>query len=200
MAGSFSSEGLKSRLRSLRPLALALLAGACSVGHGQGELSGTLYIAGCRRERHFELRPDAFFAQAAEELLTIRVQRGGNMEVYSDGLAVMVEDSSKLKRELLGTDIDLSVRLDPRIDVTAYFNDTCPPGRDKTPVVLKAVSGILRFDNIYAPKVDKDQVRITAQLSDMRFEDAKDPEARWAELSGSFDFLYVRGSPAQHFP
>jgi len=80
------------------------------------------------------------------------------------------------------------------------FNDTCPPERDKTPVVLKAVSGTLRFDDIYAPKVDKDAVRIHGELSNVRFEDDKDPEARWAELSGTFDFLYVRGSPAQRFP
>jgi len=187
-------------LRNVRALGLALFAAACSVGHGEGELNGTVYIAGCRREGKFELQPDAFFAQTAEELLTIRVQRGGNGEVYSDGLAVMIEDSSRLKREELGTEIDLSTRHDPRIEVTVYFNDTCPPGRDKTPVVLAAVSGSLRFDSVYAPKVNKDSVRISAQLSDVRFEDAKDPEARWAELSGSFDFLYVRGSPAQHFP
>lgn len=193
----------------LRALGLALFAAvcsvglflaACSVGHGEGELNGTLYIAGCRREGPFELQPDAFFAQAAEELLTIRVQRGGNIEIYSDGLAVLVADSTMLKREQLGTEIDLSVRHEPRIDVTAYFNDTCEPGRDKTPVVLSAVSGSLRFDAIYAPKVSKDQVRISAQLSNVRFEDARKPDERWAELSGSFDFLYVRGSPAQHFP
>ena len=191
---------MAASLRNVRALGLALFAAACSVGHGEGELNGTVYIAGCRREGKFELQPDAFFAQTAEELLTIRVQRGGNGEVYSDGLAVMIEDSSRLKREELGTEIDLSTRHDPRIEVTVYFNDTCPPGRDKTPVVLAAVSGSLRFDSVYAPKVNKDSVRISAQLSDVRFEDAKDPEARWAELSGSFDFLYVRGSPAQHFP
>lgn len=195
-----AASSRSARMSALRTLAVALFAGACSVGHGEGELGGTLYIEGCRREGRFELRPDAFFAQAAEELLTIRVQRGGNIEVYSDGLAVMIEDSTRFKREQLGKELDLSADNDPQIDVTAYFNDTCPPGRDKTPVVLKAVSGTIRFDHIYAPKVSNDSVRISAQLTGVRFEDAKDREQRWAELSGNFDFLYVRGSPAQHFP
>jgi hypothetical protein len=201
VAASFLSALFTGSSRPpLRTLLLALFAAACSVGHGEGELGGTLYIEGCRREGHFELQPDAFFAQAAEELLTIRVQRGGNIEVYSDGLAVMIADSTRFKREQLGKEIELGAETDPRIDVTAYFNDTCPPGRDKTPVVLTAVSGTIRFDNLYAPKVNKDSVRINAQLTGVRFEDAKKPDQRWAELSGNFDFLYVRGSPAQHFP
>ena len=180
-------------------LVLSLLA-ACSVGHGSGELEGTLRIDGCRREGHYALAPNAFFAQAVENLLKIRVQRGGDFEVYSDGVAVLVEDSSALRGKYLGTDIDLASDREPRVLLTAYFNDTCPPKRDKTPVVLKAVTGTIRFDAIYAPEVRAHEVRIAAELTAVRFEDEKNPSARWAELSGEFDFLYVRGSPAQRFP
>lgn len=184
---------------SLRLWPVLVLA-ACSVGHGSGQLDGQLTIDGCRRSGSYSLVPNAFFAQAAEQLLKIRVQRGGDLEVYSDGVAILVEDSSQLKLEYLGTAIDVVSDAEPRVSLTAYFNDTCPPGRDKTPVVLKAVSGSLRFDAIYAPKVKPHEVRITAALDRVRFEDELDPEGRWAELSGAFDFLYVRGSPAQPFP
>jgi hypothetical protein len=185
--------------RALGKSCLLVLA-ACSVGHGKGQLEGTLEIEGCRRAGPYALVPNAFFAQAEEELLKIRVQRGGDIEVYSDGVALLVEDSSQLKREYLNAALPLGTDAEPRVSVTAYFNDSCPPGRDKTPVVLKAVSGTVRFTYIYAPKVTPDDVRISAVLDRVRFEDEENPEGRWAELSGDFDFLYVRGSPAQPFP
>lgn len=194
MAASFRSP------RAGRPACFALVLAACSVGHGTGELEGTLKIEGCRREGRYALVPNAFFAQAVENLLKIRVQRGGDFEVYSDGVAVLVEDSSQLKREYLNTDIDVAADSEPRVSLTAFFNDTCPPGRDKTPVVLQAVTGTIRFRSVYAIKVDPHDVRIRAELSAVRFEDESDPSGRWAELSGEFDFLYVRGSPAQRFP
>jgi hypothetical protein len=173
---------------------------ACSVGHGEGHLSGTLSIPGCRRNGVFALAPDTFFAQTAEQLLSIRVQRGGSIEVYSDGIAVLVKNASLLKNELLGQDIDLAGRVEPLVSATAYFNETCPSDRDKIPAVFEAVSGTIRFDAIYAPRVASKEVRITAELTDVVFRDLEQPDKRWAELSGTFDFLYVRGSPAQHFP
>lgn len=188
---------------SLRSLALALvlvLGASCSVGDGSGELDGTLSIEGCRRNGAYVLAPNAFFAQTAEELLSLRVQRGGDIEVFSDGITVLIKDASLLKTTYLGTEIDLADGGEPGIAATAYFNETCPSMRDKIPVLLKAVSGTIRFDAVYAPRVNEDQVRITAALTNVRFEDREKPEARWAELSGQFDFLYVRGSPAQPFP
>jgi hypothetical protein len=181
-------------------LGLALGLAACSVGHGDGELEGTLAIEGCRREGSYSLVPNAFFAQAEEQLLKIRVQRGGDIEVFSDGVALLVEDSSQLRQHYRSANIDVASDAEPHLEVTAYFNDTCPPGRDKTPVVLKAVSGSVRFDSIYAPEVAPHEVRISAVLEGVRFEDDDNPTGRWAMLSGSFDFLYVRGSPAQIFP
>lgn len=178
----------------------ALLCAACSVGHGTGELDGNLRIDGCRREGPYSLAPNAFFAQTAEQLLRIRVQRGGNLEVYSDGITVLVRDAAMLKRERLGTDIRLTLGPAPLVTATAYFNDTCPSERAKVPVLLKAQSGTIRFNAIYAPEVDADEVRIEAELMNVRFADPERPEERWAELSGAFDFLYVRGSPAQQFP
>lgn len=173
---------------------------SCSVGHGDGRLDGNLYIEGCRRAGAYTLAPNAFFAQTAEKLLSLRVQRGGDIEVYSDGITVLIKDAALLKRDYLGTAIDLADGGAPGVSATAYFNETCPSRRDKVPAILKAVSGTITFAAVYAPKVNEDDVRITARLEQARFEDGEDPEARWAELTGEFDFLYVRGSPAQHFP
>ncbi len=174
-----------------------LLAGSCSVGHGDGELRGTLSIPGCR-SGEYSLEPSAFFGQAVEQLLRIRLQRGSDLEVRSDGLAVLVSDANEVKRELLDQDIDVAED-PPRVLVSLYLNESCPPDRDKTPVVLPAVSGAIRFEAIYAPQVKANEVQIAAELRDLRFEDPRNP-GRTALLNGYFDFLYVRGSPAQRFP
>jgi len=186
--------------RFLARVGLVLLAAqSCSVGHGDGDISGTVAISGCEVKGRYDLSPTAFFAQATEQLLRIRVQRGSDLEVRSDGLAVLVEDATLVKREYVGRTLSVSPMATPRIDLSLFLNDSCPPGRDETPVVLAAVSGSIRFDEIYAPQVDEDEVQITAVIENVRFEDPRNAE-RWAELSGNFDFLYVRGSPAQRFP
>ncbi len=179
---------------------LAVLAlGSCSVGHGRGEISGTIQVSGCSAKGRYDLSPSAFFAMATEQILRIRVQRGGDLELKSDGIAMTVEDASLVKGKYLGESLSLASTSTPRVDVTLFLNESCPPGRDATPVVLTAVSGTVVFDDIYAPQVNEDQVEISATLDNVRFEDSRDKN-RWAELSGNFDFLYVRGGPAQRFP
>ena len=201
MAASSCERGVSHRGLVLRALlsVWALSLSTCSVGHGSGTVSGTISIGGCRREAAYELRPSSFFAQAVENLLKIRIQRGSDMEVRSDGLAVLVEDATTVKRSYLGVPLSVGPETTPTIDVSLYLNESCPAERDKTPVVLSAVRGTVTFHAIYAPRVDKDEVRIAAELTQVRFEDPRTTE-RWAELSGELDFLYVRGSPAQVFP
>jgi hypothetical protein len=172
---------------------------ACSVGQGDGNVSGMIEVAGCREKGAYQLNPTAFFGQAVENLLRIRVQRGSDLEVRSDGLAVLVSDTTRVKEEQLGRDLDVSPDAGEGIDLSVYLNESCPPGRDQTPVVLGAVSGTIRFEAIYAPKVDSNAVKIEAYLENVRFEDPRN-DRRWAELSGDFNFLYTRGSPAQRFP
>ncbi len=177
----------------------ALLSAGCSVGHGTGEVHGEVEVAGCAIATSYQLNPTAFFAQATEDLLRIRVQRGSDLEVRSDGIGILVEDATLIQREYLGQSLEVGPDTDPRVDVSVFLNESCPPGRERTPVVLSAVSGTIRFRDIYAPEVDDEDVRIRAELENVRFEDPRNPD-RNAELSGKFDFLYVRGSPAQRFP
>jgi hypothetical protein len=187
--------------RVLAGLLLAALLCTCSVGHGRGEISGTLSIEGCKKEGPYALAPNAFFAETAEHMLSIRVQRGGDIETYSDGVAILVKNAALLSEERLGQEIDLSGRAEPLVVATAYFNETCfLQERTKVPALMEAVSGSIRFDAIYAPRVNKEDVRISARLTEVVFRDVERPGQRWAQLGGYFDFLYVRGSPAQHFP
>lgn len=185
--------------------AVSLLWASCSVGHGDGEVDGVVSIEGCRREGPYQLRPTVFLAETAEQVLKIRIQRGSDIEVYSDGIGVLVEDAALVRREFLGQAIDIADPQlpdggdGPRVDVTLFLNESCPAERTKTPVTLSAVGGTIRFAAIYAPKVDKDDVRIAADMENVRFEDPR-VDDRWALLNGRFDFLYVRGSPAQRFP
>jgi hypothetical protein len=185
--------------RRVHWLGLLVLLGGCSVGHGSGEISGAVAIDDCRPEGPYQLRPTTFFAEAAEQVLDLRVQRGSDTEMLSDGVSVLIDDAALVKRSLLEMDLPIGVDVEPRIELSFYLNETCPAERDKTPVALGAVSGSIRFSEIYAPRVDKDEVRIAAVLTNVRFEDPRNA-ARWAVLSGNFDFLYVRGSPAQRFP
>ncbi len=178
------------------------------MGHGDGEVEGTVSIEGCRPEGPYQLRPTVFFAETAEQVLKLRIQRGSDIEVYSDGIGVLVEDAALVRREYLGQAIPVGERLlsdggedrnAPHVDVTLFLNESCPAERTRTPVTMSAVSGTIRFASIYAPRVDKDEVRIAADMENVRFEDPR-VDDRWAVLNGRFDFLYVRGSPAQRFP
>ena len=169
-----------------------LVAQACSVGPGERDIAGTVQIAGCKVEGSYKLSPTAFLAQATEQQLHIRAQRGSDLEVKSDGLAVLVEDATLVKSKFLGASIDVAPDSKPAIDLSLFLNESCPPGRDQTPV-LNAVSGSIRFEAIYAPEVDENEVQIKATIENVRFEDPRDSE-RWAELSGDFDFLYARGA------
>jgi hypothetical protein len=184
------------RVCALQIAASCALCGACSVGHGSGELVGKVAVPGCLVNDHYSLTPTSFFAEAIQQLLSIRVQRGSDLEVVSDGLDVLVHDANQVERKWLGKTLDITKA---GVDMTFYLNESCPAGRDKTPIALQAVSGTIRFDDIYAPQVDSSAVEIKAELNDVRFEDSTDG-TRSAELSGNFDFLYVRGRPAQRYP
>lgn len=198
-----------SRSARLVTLACAVLLGSCSVGHGDGEIDGVVAIEGCRREGPYQLRPTVFFAETVERVLKIRIQRGSDIEVMSDGVSVLVEDAALVHDDYLGQEIQISdPRVEneqlessglPRVSMTLFLNESCPAERDRTPVALSAVSGTIRFAAIYAPRADKDGVRIAAELVQVRFADPR-VDDRWATLNGRFDFLYVRGSPAQRFP
>ncbi len=178
-----------------------LLCAACSVGAGEGEVMGKLSIDSCDLENAaYEMNPSFFGADDVEELLEIRLQRGSDRTLVSDGLMILVSDAALVKQERLGQDIDVEVDNTSLVQMGLYLNDTCPSDPNGDQSVFVAVSGSIRFDEIYAPKVDDDDTNISATFSEVRFEDPSDPDQRNATLSGFFEFIFNRGRPAQLFP
>ncbi|MFN7696422.1 MAG: hypothetical protein ACK5U8_00850 [Deltaproteobacteria bacterium] len=198
---------------------VALVVGtACSVGTGEGEISGSLVLRDCGVAiPSYRLRPTFFGAdyvtnpgsRDGEEspLVTIRVQRGSYRESFSDGLIVTVYDVNEIVRSHLGEPLALTAIGEGRrrlVDVTFYAQESCDSGYPdefwRTPGILHASAGTLTFHALHAPDLDGDDTEISAELDGAVFTADRDPEGRRAELSGFFRFFYQRGTPAQVFP
>ncbi len=192
--------GSSHRLQRLGGIAFAVLLVGCTVGVGEGSLSGDVQAPDCL-EGPFSLRPNYFSAEPWENTLQIRIQRGGDFEYLSDGLQVFVADAAGIS-ERLGEAIPVAATSDAEVRMNFHLGETCRVSRFGVgyPVNLVSSAGEIIFDAIYAPEIDEDQVRIQASFRDVRFEDPSLPEERFAILSGEFSFLYTRGRPAQHFP
>jgi hypothetical protein len=81
----------------------AALASACSQGQGTGVACGTLDVRDCWTGA-FNLQPNFFAAVPTQSTsftpvvsLQIRLQNGGNYESFSDGIAILVDDISKIE-------------------------------------------------------------------------------------------------------
>lgn len=187
----------------LGPMILVLAASTwgCSVGTGTGEISGTVTALDCDlREAPFDLDPNFFGGEVIDRSLAIRVQRGSDLQVFSDGLFILVQDSAEVRRERLGAAIDVSDGRRALVQMTLYLNETCKPGRREAPVAMVGVEGTAVFEHIYAPQLDDQDVLTRVLLENVRFIDRERPEERHAEISGNFEFAYNRGRPAQRYP
>jgi hypothetical protein len=191
---------------------------ACSVGTGEGEISGSLVLRDCDVDiADYHLRPTFFAAdyitnpgaRDGEEspLVTLRVQRGSYRESFSDGLLVTVYDVNEIVRSHLEEPLPLTAVAEGRtrlVDVTFYAQQSCDSGYPdefwRTPGILHASGGSITFHALHAPDLDGDDTEISADLTDATFVADEDPEGRHAELSGFFRFFYQRGAPAQAFP
>lgn len=185
--------------------ALASGASGCSVGEGQGEISGRLIATDCEiEEREYLLQPTFFTAEVTADQLNLRVQRGSDLESYSDGLIIHVRDVNDIQSMRIGLPIVLEGEHTDVVQVVLHLNETCKTGFpndfELQPLVLPAVSGTIRFDAVYAPDLDAASTSIQAELIDVHFADRDSPEERNATLSGAFSFFYQRGAPAQRFP
>ena len=197
------------RERSLLGLLVLCLAG-CSVGFGQGEVSGIVNDPQCGLEdRAYSLDPSFFAAQSVdnEAFVSYRIQRGGHFALTSDGLRVDVNRPEEIAARL-GEPIALGPLAAtpegelPVVTMTLYLNDTCEWREDvgDLATIFPAVDGSITFDAIYAPSVDGAARRTEASFTDVRFEDPRQPDVRFAIMSGTFAFDFDRGRPAQPFP
>ena len=181
-------------------LILALLAAGCAKTSGEGNAIGQVWAPDCGLEgADFELNPDYFAMQpsGSVEIIDIVVQRGSDLPSYTDGIAVFIRDPEMVKESMLGTEIEFG-GLAPPVEMTLYLNRTCP-GIARIPVVYGAVSGSIRFDELYVPWLDNDTKITSAVFTDVELVDNKAPDTRRAILNGDFTFLFQVGLPAQYF-
>ncbi|MBO6938672.1 MAG: hypothetical protein JJ863_27135 [Deltaproteobacteria bacterium] len=176
---------------------MALAFAGCSVGVGSGEVTGTVIAPQCDLDGDFSLNPDFFSASAFEEQLTIRIQRGGDFAIDSDGISIVVLDAT-MESERLGTPIAITAEDEAPVSMSLYLNDRCPVDEDMLPVFLEATEGTITFDQIYAPEVDGGQRQTSGTFTGVVFTDGRGE--RMATLDGEFSFLFERGRPGQPFP
>ena len=187
------------------PSALAVVVGAivalgCAKGSGEGEASGEVWAPECGLEgATYDLNPTFFAMQpsVSVEIIDIVVQRGSDLKVYSDYISIFIRDPETVKDSMLGTEIEIG-GLQAPVEMTLALNATCP-GVSRIPVVYGAISGSIRFDELFVPWVDNDTKETAAVFTDVVFVDQQDPDERRAEMSGSFSFLFERGMPPQFF-
>jgi len=178
----------------------ALLAAGCAKGSGEGSAVGQVWAPDCGLDgQPFDLNPDFFAMQpsASVEIIDIVVQRGSDLQSFSDGISVFIRDPEMLKESMLGTEIDLGGLVAP-VEMTLFLNATCP-GIARIPVVYAAVSGTIRFEELYVPWMHNETEEIVAVFTNVELVDNKDPGERRAVLDGDFSFLFERGLPTQYF-
>ena len=177
-----------------------MLAGGCAKGSGKGSAVGQVWAPDCGLDgQDYSLNPDFFAMQPSfsVEIIDIVVQRGGEIQTYADGIAVFIRDPELLKESMLGTEIELG-GLAPPVEMTLYLNETCP-GIARLPVVYAAVSGSIRFEELYVPWLDNATKETFALFTNVVLVDNKEAEERHAVLDDDFRFLFDQGLPTQYF-
>lgn len=69
---------------------------SCSQGEGEGRVTGTLDVPNCWAGA-FELSPDFFAGNPFRESFQIRLQRGSDVQNFSDGVSILLYDSRKIR-------------------------------------------------------------------------------------------------------
>ncbi|HEX6766497.1 MAG TPA: hypothetical protein VF103_13485 [Polyangiaceae bacterium] len=204
-------------------LALVLLpvffTAACGVGDGEGWVrSENLYVTDCWNGK-FDLGPDFFAANPSpgSKSLSLRVQRGDDLEERSDGLTVIVNQLSRV-RGMVGSDIQVGLPVGvsppgvpvvenpdpPLVNLALYLHGTC----DRQNGTVYSVDGTIHFESLYSgdPNEGDADDRLTEASFDAWFADPRElvgPASTnpsvMSQVRGHFRFFYQRGQPAQPF-
>jgi len=110
--------------RALAPVAFVAaiaVAGGCTIGSGEGSVTGQLDVPSCW-SGNYNLAPDFFAGVPYRNTdLFIRIQRTGDYPPFADGVAIHVSDIQGVRRQL---NAPLTVSLSPEVT---------PPGVPVTP-------------------------------------------------------------------
>lgn len=132
---------------AIAAVVVALTFPACSIGQGQGAVSGELNVPDCWSGA-WDLQPDFFAAVPYRESLQIRIQNGGDFQTFSDGLSILIENvntvigttdadggsTSELNKDLIVSlppavvppGVPVTPSSDPaRIHIAVYLQRTC---------------------------------------------------------------------------
>lgn len=195
---SSTRNGTKARIAF--GCALTVLGLACSTGDGEGWATGTVNAPACGLDNEpFDLRPNFFTADPAEDFLEIRVQHGSDRDDLADRLSIFVANVSEVKASMLEVPLEIGMDIDSPVRMSLALNQTCPIDRRNGPVNLVASSGSIVFHSIYSP-VGPDEPVTHATFTNVVFTDNWTPSESDAVLSGEFSFVFARGRPAQYFP
>lgn len=82
---------------------------SCSLGGGQGSVTGNLDVVDCW-SGPFNLQPDFFAAVPYRQELLIRIQNGGDYENFSDGVSILVDDVNQVRGGMLGKAIPVALQ------------------------------------------------------------------------------------------
>ena len=205
-------------LTAVSLMALAQL--GCTVGEGEGRVSSDhIWVAGCW-DGPFELSPDFFGANPDPgESLTIRVQRGDNIEDMSDGLIVQVNNLPEIRKKL-GQDLAVGMprgvsppgvpimfnENPPQVSLSLYLHNSCHLQNG----TIYSVSGTINFRSLFSGDLNEQssEARLTDATFDAYFADprelayaATDTEraAVTSHVTGNFHFFFQRGQPSQPF-
>jgi hypothetical protein len=69
--------------------------GSCSAGTGSGQVLGFLNVPGCWSGA-YTLNPDFFAAVPYMNTLELRIQRGGDYETFSDGVEILIDNTTTI--------------------------------------------------------------------------------------------------------
>ena len=204
---------------NLCALLLGFLFLGCSANEGEGEVrSENLNIRNCWTGA-FDLDPTFFGANPYRNTLTIRIQRGDNIEEVSDGLIVLVNNVAETRKSLLGfpqpvglpvgvtpPGVPVSVNPNPpKVHLALYLHDTCHNQNG----TLYSMDGDITFHSLFSgdPNEGDADDRYTDAEFDATFADPRDaradgsfPPGVTSRVTGWFRFFFERGQPAQPFP
>jgi len=211
---------LKAGWATLTACLLALAPLGCTVGEGEGRVSSDhIWVAGCWNGA-FDLKPDFFGVNPDPgESLTIRVQRGDNIEDVSDGLIVLVNDLPEIRQQL-GKDLEVGMprgvtpsgmpivldRDPPKVSLVLYLHNSCHLQNG----TIYSTEGTINFSSLFSgdPNESSSEARLTDATFDAKFADPRelvdleteeDKAKVTSRITGNFRFFFQRGQPSQPF-
>ncbi len=210
--------------------ALAWGANACTVGQGQGSVTGNLTVPNCDKDlTSYDMGPDFFAANAVNGQMTITIQKGGDYAEYADSVTIVVQDIAYVYDHIQSsTKVDgegrpyeeFPIQLErppgsapdvppPIIRMSLSLRGSCGSHKvnpsDEPQIVMHATGGVMRFYTILHGDIGSRDTN--SKLIDGKFTGVPMSDPRgWGTLptkgtlDGSFHFFYQRGGPAQPFP